>query len=426
MANTDLNIILKLTDQMSGGIARAASSLNEFQKSFSRAGAQVQKFGRDMAFVGGGMIAPFVGSLALAEKSSFAVGNAVGRTKQQLESFNITLAESAVPTVQKFNAVLGISVKAYQDLDPELRKSISSWTLTTGAILASAGAVTIFAGAIIKLTPALVVATGALLAYQAAQTKTGTAFANGGFFGIGASLGSNPKQAVADLNSYVEKLKAMVSSFKEGGSIAESFKKTMDEIANVLNGKIPQATDRATMAMQGFQKVALQVSQQIADIMEHHLGDALFNALTNKAQKLRDVFVAMGNDILRALSHAVVRYALQQTVGAAIPALSFHSGGEIMKAHSGLAPDEVPIIAQTGEGVLSRRGMQALGGSDNLRRLNKGQGIGGGGTVNFQPVMVIQAWDSQDIYRNRKMIAGIISQEVETNGNLREKLKKNL
>ncbi len=42
-----------------------------------------------------------------------------------------------------------------------------------------------------------------------------------------------------------------------------------------------------------------------------------------------------------------------------------HSGG--------LAGDEVPAVLQTGEGVLSRKGM------GNLNRLNMGNGNGGGG-----------------------------------------------
>lgn len=55
-----------------------------------------------------------------------------------------------------------------------------------------------------------------------------------------------------------------------------------------------------------------------------------------------------------------------------------HAGGTIQRAHSGtfvrprLSADEVPIIAQTGEGILSRRGMAALGGDAILNRLNAG------------------------------------------------------
>lgn len=62
---------------------------------------------------------------------------------------------------------------------------------------------------------------------------------------------------------------------------------------------------------------------------------------------------------------------------ATIAATKFHSGG-IIRAHGGLAVDEVPIIAQSGEGILSRRGMANLGGEYALNRLNAGEGYGGG------------------------------------------------
>lgn len=64
---------------------------------------------------------------------------------------------------------------------------------------------------------------------------------------------------------------------------------------------------------------------------------------------------------------------------ATISRQEFHTGGMI-RAHDGLAVDEVPIIAQTGEGVLSRRGMSALGGEGALNRLNAGQGGGNSST----------------------------------------------
>ena len=97
-------------------------------------------------------------------------------------------------------------------------------------------------------------------------------------------------------------------------------------------------------------------------------------------------------------------------------ALKFHEGGPIY-AHNGLAPDEVPIIAQTGEGVLSRRGMGAIGGSGNLRKLNSGQSSGGGQTIVIN--QVIQAWDATDVYRNRKILSQSIEEEIKNNGNMR-------
>jgi hypothetical protein len=87
-------------------------------------------------------------------------------------------------------------------------------------------------------------------------------------------------------------------------------------------------------------------------------------------------------------------------------ASGYHSGG-IIKAHSGLNVGEVPIIAQAGERVLSR--------SQN-REYEKGG--------KQQPtVVVIQAWDTQDIMRNRKSIEGIIINALRNNSGVRGAVK---
>lgn len=58
----------------------------------------------------------------------------------------------------------------------------------------------------------------------------------------------------------------------------------------------------------------------------------------------------------------------------------YHSGGMIRRMHSGgLAGDEVPIIAQTGEFMVSRRGVAATG-MRQLQRINRGEAGSGGGT----------------------------------------------
>jgi len=86
---------------------------------------------------------------------------------------------------------------------------------------------------------------------------------------------------------------------------------------------------------------------------------------------LAGVTGAMGT--VAALTAAISATALGSSA-------SFHKGG-IIRAHNGLAVGEVPIIAQTGEGILSRRGMGALGGESQLNSLNQGRGGGSGGDV---------------------------------------------
>ncbi len=80
---------------------------------------------------------------------------------------------------------------------------------------------------------------------------------------------------------------------------------------------------------------------------------------------------------------------------ATIASQKFHQGG-VVKAHDGLAVDEVPIIAQRGEGVLSRKGMQAIGGSGALNDINRGGGVAGL-TVNIENASFESGQDIEDV-----------------------------
>lgn len=73
------------------------------------------------------------------------------------------------------------------------------------------------------------------------------------------------------------------------------------------------------------------------------------------------------------------------TDGAPIP--RYHSGGMIV-AHKGMmlpepGPGEVPVLAQTGEGILSRRGVAAAGGPEAVRAWNAGEQPAAGGNVSL-------------------------------------------
>lgn len=102
---------------------------------------------------------------------------------------------------------------------------------------------------------------------------------------------------------------------------------------------------------------------------------------------------------------------------------SYHRGGQVRKAHTGyLASDEIPLIAQTGEGILSRKGMSSLGRA-GLDRANRGEsGMGGGVNITIAPV--IQAWDASDVYRNRKTLSDVIAQDIMNNGQMRKVIQQ--
>lgn len=113
-----------------------------------------------------------------------------------------------------------------------------------------------------------------------------------------------------------------------------------------------------------------------------------------------------------AFSGAGGGFATVANTGAGFQGLSysgggFHKGG-IIKAHGGLAVDEVPIIAQRGERVLSR---------EQNRRYEKG-----GDT--FQPVLIIKAWDYSDIIKHKAEIEAIIESSIRKNSSLRQTIKQ--
>ena len=86
---------------------------------------------------------------------------------------------------------------------------------------------------------------------------------------------------------------------------------------------------------------------------------------------------------------------------------------------------EVPIIAHEGEGILSRKGMAALG-SENLSRLNRGDKIGGGGNVtNYLVIQTIDAQSfRQKLAQNSDIFTATIMGEIQGAYPLRDLIKR--
>ncbi len=189
-------------------------------------------------------------------------------------------------------------------------------------------------------------------------------------------------------------------------------------------------TSRAKQYVNDWAAVASNTVKRVADAMSQSLGNFFYNVLTRQITSAKQAFAEFGQSVLRILTDVIARLILQLTLQKAIqsafgmPSFSFfHSGGQVKRAHSGtLAQDEVPIIAQEGEGILTRQGMGRLG-ANNLKSLNRGESMDGGGGGSG-PVVVIQAWDTRDIQRNSKAIEELIANAMRRNGSLRGVMKR--
>lgn len=199
-------------------------------------------------------------------------------------------------------------------------------------------------------------------------------------------------------------------------------------VGNVMN-YIKNAAETTSQSVQKTMDVVGMISQKTATAMSSAMADGFFNIMKGQFQNLQDVAVNFGNSILQILAQVIAKWLLVKTLGAAMPGLIpfFHEGGVVRRAHSGyLASDEVPIIAQAGEGIISRKGMQALG-QQNFNDLNQGRGgksSGGGGGISLQVVLPVSAMDSTDVMRRRKDIANAVSAEIANNAQIRDIVRR--
>lgn len=219
---------------------------------------------------------------------------------------------------------------------------------------------------------------------------------------IPGKLGEPYREASENIKTFRENLQELIKASDVEMS------RVGDKIANTLTtgeGSLVKGYDKAKSAIKGFidslkglgnevniqevaqkfdaiQSIAEGTARSLSSSFKHFFSDAFHGQIDSA----KDYFREFGDMMLEVLAEVFAKMILIKTVGAMFPGMIpfFHEGGMVyhaggvvqpIRAHSGLAPDEIPIIAQSGEGVVSRRGMSALG-STNLKRLNRGEGIG--------------------------------------------------
>ncbi len=215
-------------------------------------------------------------------------------------------------------------------------------------------------------------------------------------------------------------------------------KDTGDKTTEVLKQVAKQVGESAKDTAQQFNAME-EFAKQSARNMQDAFAQFFFKAFTGELRNVKEIFADFGRAVLQMIANIIAKLLLIKLFTAmagpggsifGVPVGSlFHEGGmvgrqrrRVIKAHQGLAPDEVPIVAQTGEGVLSRRGMSALGGPESLKALNRGEEVKGGGvTININ--QIVQAWDAQDVWRNRKMLSEAIADDIYNNGKIRSVIR---
>lgn len=482
------NIILRLKDEFSKKLSTAGKDFQNFARSVDQAGAAMARTGMRMTAVGATMTAPFLAATKAMEKYSFDARNEMIRMDNAILSLSQTIAAAAMPAIRELNDNLARIVNILRSIDPAIMQNVARWSLMIGQILLVTGIMTAFIGKVISLTAkfaalgvTMMTFSGAIIPGLIAVTA-GLIFAwvkfHDEFVLVIDSLrflwlqfidtlmkgwqnflqmvsripGANSfARQVDQLTIARQKLKQEMDAIASGGSSSwtrqlEGWSKQLQKFIDDNYKKIASASTSLETVIRDTKTALLDTANSFADGFSDAFDKVLFEG-EKFGNSMKSLFASMGRSIVKDFVSTVGKNLFNALlggsgtnsgtglvgsffgpIGTAIGGFfgslfKFHEGGMIY-AHAGLAPDEVPIIAQTGEGVLSRRGMAAIGGSGALRAINRGDAPSGGNGITVVINQVVRAWDSNDVYRNSKTLTAAIANEIRTNGDLRRAIKE--
>lgn len=353
MAQTELNVILKLVDEASAKIKTAMDGVKQgtdaVAKSGQDAGKKLEPFNKQLkdagnnlrdirrtAFIATAALATVIASVKEASEYNQGAKNTFDAFSISVKSFSVNIGQYLEPALQGVTQVVNV---LRDSIEAAIAGAIKMGTFITEFFT------TIGRGPVEAWKRATEVANTATDTFLQKIEETRARVE------AGITLDNMSEQTVN-----LEKI--VVKSAKTMKQHWDSVKDAVSNLGAALEG--------ASELGKGFAKAAAAI--------------ALGMAIVNTAQGITAALSGPPNGPPWPMNLALA--ALIAATGAiqiaTISATKFHSGGMI-RAHDGLAVDEVPIIAQTGEGVLSRRGMAAIGGERALNSLNNGQG---GGAVN--------------------------------------------
>ena len=265
------------------------------------------------------------------------------------------------------------------------------------------------------------------------------------------------KQALTDAKKEIVEVKA---AFRDPFEIPQEVLDKMNELtdpASTQNARqawldlgdgIRAGIEKAHIAFGSFKDRITKHTVSMINNMKTMWSDFVYNVFIGQLDDAKKAFESFGKSVLRIISNIISEWIAMQIItgigkmfgggvgGGATPGMDsaiadaagasgfggFHQGGMI-RAHRGmyLAPDEVPIIAQTGERVLNRED------TVDLDRLLKRQDSGeSGNTYHFNMTIVTNDEKSfrDRLLQNEDVYVNAGANSIERNGLLRGVINK--
>ena len=193
------------------------------------------------------------------------------------------------------------------------------------------------------------------------------------------------------LDAQLEAVRAKLQEFEQTRvnmvrAASEQIGAIRDEEAAQFEAAFFSATNSIIGAGQALGKFTDAMASQAKDGTESQKRAAMATFAIQQASAIASITISTAQAVAQALASGMPPFNFIQAaaVGAAgaaqlgaviaTPAPTFHTGGAI--GGSKMAPDEVGIRAKSGEGVLTGRGMDAIGGRQGLIDANRGASRG--------------------------------------------------
>lgn len=175
MAESELDIVLKLVDNATDGIKQSMSSLSDATKKGTDAmhtlgqeinstGRELTRIGSTMTFVGGAIQAFFIKALTDASKNSLEVNQTLKVLGSQFEQFEMILAQGVIPVINQIINYFQNFLNAINSLPKVLRDQIIQWTFMVSIFVTLGGLASILAGKIFELVGNFLKLTAAIVA----------------------------------------------------------------------------------------------------------------------------------------------------------------------------------------------------------------------------------------------------------------------
>lgn len=150
MAN-DLNISIRLNDEITKNLKNTSDALDDFGKVAKNVGRELSQVGQTFSLLGASISGPFIVALSNSAKSSAAVSQEFRRLQSVTNQFQTEIAQAVVPVFEKFNDILNGLLQRFNALDPAIRNQILQGVFLSGIFLTLGGIMTVIIGKTISL-----------------------------------------------------------------------------------------------------------------------------------------------------------------------------------------------------------------------------------------------------------------------------------